>query len=55
MVEKLDIMQKIIKDEKRAKMRNDDYLVFIKYFNDINNKESFYRIFNEKSRNFLFI
>ena len=54
MVEKWDVMQKIIKDEKRTKMRDDDCLVFIKYFNDISNKESFYRIFNEKSRNFLF-
>ena len=54
MVEKWDFMQKIIKDEKRTKMRDDDCLVFIKYFNDISNKESFYRIFNEKSRNFLF-
>ena len=47
-------MQKIIKDEKRAKMRYDDCLVFIKYFNDISNKESFYRIFKKKSRKFLF-
>ena len=54
MIKKWDIMQQIIKDEKRTKMRYDDCLVFIKYFNDISNKELFYRIYNKKSRNFLF-
>ena len=53
-IKKWDIIQQIIKDEKRTKMRYDDCLVFIKYFNDISNKELFYRIYNKKSRNFLF-
>ena len=54
MVEKWEVMQKIIKDKKRNKMRADDCLVFIKYFNDINNKETFFKIFNEESRNFIY-
>ena len=53
MVEKWEIMKKIINDKKRNKMRADDRLVFIKYFNDINNKEFLFQIFNEESRAFL--
>ena len=54
MVEKWNVMQNIIKDKKRNKMRADDCLVFIKYFNNINNKESFFKIFNEESINFIY-
>ena len=54
MVEKWNVMQNIIKDKKRNKMRADDCLAFIKYFNNINNKESFFKIFNEESINFIY-
>jgi hypothetical protein len=41
MVEKWSWIQKIFNDKKRTKLRADDCLVFIKYFNDINNKKAF--------------
>lgn len=53
MIEKWGWIQKIINDKKRNKMRADDCLVFIKYFNDIDNKDSFNKIFNEDQKNFI--
>ena len=54
MVEKWSWIQKIFNDKKRTKLRADDCLVFIKYFNDINNKKAFNEIFNEETKTFIF-
>ena len=54
MVEKWFWIQKIFNDKKRTKLRADDCLVFIKYFNDINNKKAFNEIFNEETKKFIF-
>ena len=54
MVEKWSWIEKIFNDKKRTKLRADDCLVFIKYFNDINNKKAFNEIFNEETKKFIF-
>jgi hypothetical protein len=54
MVEKWSWIEKIFNDKKRTKLRADDCLVFIKYFNDINNKKAFNAIFNEETKTFIF-
>jgi hypothetical protein len=54
MVEKWFWIKKIFNDKKKTKLRADDCLVFIKYFNDINNKKAFNEIFNEETKKFIF-
>ena len=54
MVVKWNWIKKIFNDQKKNKLRADDCLSFIKYFNDVNNKESFNVIFNEKTKQFIF-
>jgi hypothetical protein len=56
MVVKWNWIKKIFNDKKKNKLRADDCLSFIKYFNDVNNKESFNVIFNEdeETKQFIF-
>ena len=54
MVEKWNWIKKIFNDKKENKLRADDCLSFIKYFNDINNKKAFNSIFNEETEKFIF-
>ena len=54
MVEKWNWIKKIFNDKKKNKLRADDCLSFIKYFNDFNNKEAFNAIFNEETKKFIF-
>ena len=54
MVEKWFWIKKIFNDKKKTKLRADDCLVFIKYFNDIKNKKEFNAIFNEETKKFIF-
>ena len=54
MFEKWGWIKKIFNDKKKNKLRADDCLSFIKYFNDFNNKEAFNAIFNEETKEFIF-